>query len=285
MPTTPLATVNEWAGEVEGASWSIRCGDAAEVLATLPSSQFSAVVTSPPYFWQRDYGIDGQLGHENTVGAYVDKLCGVMDQVRRVMNRRGVLFLNLGDTYYSGKGRPHGTDKKHPGRRLKMTRAVDVGGLGMPKKSLIGIPWRVALGMIDRGWILRSPIVWRRPHAIPEPSVDDRPWRTYEHVFMFVKSRDNWFDRSPLVKDGVEDIWSLPSQSSRERVHPAVFPTELVDRCLDLVGVRAGSVLDPYAGTATTVARAVARGLDAVGIELNPDFCAAAATKLSAVSL
>ena len=98
---------------------------------------------------------------------------------------------------------------------------------------------------------------------------------------MFVKSRDNWFDRSPLVKAGVEDVWLLPSQSSRERAHPAVFPSELVDRCLDLVGIRTGSVLDPYAGTATTLIRAVARGLDAVGIELNPNFCASAARVLA----
>lgn len=283
MHAAPLPDLTEWAGEAKGASWSIRRGDAAAVLATMPAGHFSAVVTSPPYFWQRDYGVDGQLGHEDTVGAYVDRLCSVMDQVRRVMHRRGVLFLNLGDTYYSGKGRPHGSDKKHPGRRLKMTRAVDVGGLGVPKKSLIGVPWRVALGMIDRSWILRSPIVWRRPHPIPEPSVDDRPWRTYEHVFMFVKSRDNWFDRSPLVKAGVEDVWVLPSQSSRERVHPAVFPAELVDRCLDLVGIRTGTVLDPYAGTATTLARAVARGLDAVGVELNREFCEAAAAALTVV--
>ena len=282
MPAAPLADSTEWNGEVGKASWSICCGDAAKMLTAMPAGRFSVTVTSPPYFWQRDYGVDGQLGHEETVGAYVESLCGVMDQVRRVMHRRGVLFLNLGDTYYSGKGRPHGSDKKHPGRRLKMTRAVDVSGLGMPKKSLIGIPWRVALEMIDRGWILRSPIVWRRPHAVPEPSVDDRPWRTYEHIFMFVKSRDNWFDRSPLAEAGVEDVWSLPSQSSRERVHPAVFPAELVDRCLDLVGVRTGAVLDPYAGTATTLARAVARGLDAVGVELNRDFCVTAAAAMTA---
>jgi len=74
MPATPLAALNEWAGEAGGASWNICCGDAAKDLATMPSGRFSAVVTSPPYFWQRDYGIEGQLGHENTVDAYVDKL-------------------------------------------------------------------------------------------------------------------------------------------------------------------------------------------------------------------
>src|SRR5207253_2456628 len=113
----------------------------------------------------------------------------------------GTIFLNLGDTYYSGKGRPHGTDAKHRSRRMTKLRAVDGPGLGLPKKSLIGIPWRVALALQADGWTLRSAIIWARQSAVPEPTAKDRPWRSYEHVFLLTKSRFYYFDRDGLGED------------------------------------------------------------------------------------
>jgi len=153
-----------WCGRwrTDGPEWNLYCGDAGRVLSTLPENRYACVITSPPYYWQRDYKVPGQIGLEQTINGYVKAVCGVMDEVRRVLHRRGVLFLNLGDTYYSGKGKPQGKDPKHNGRRLDMLRVVDASGLGKPKKTLLGMPWRVALEMIDRGWIRRSSGVVRR---------------------------------------------------------------------------------------------------------------------------
>jgi DNA modification methylase len=238
------------------------------------------VVTSPPYFWQRDYEVAGQIGLEPSIDGYVRSVCDVMDEIRGVLNRRGVLFLNLGDTFYSAKGRPQGQDSKHNGRRLKVLRAVDTRGLGVPKKTLLGMPWRVALQMIARGWILRAPIIWRRENAVPEANVRDRPWRTYEFVFLFAKSRDYRFTREPLRSGGFEDVWTIESQSKAGREHPAVFPPELVRRCLELGNPDGDPVLDPFVGSGTVLHVALERGMSAVGIDLNYGFCQAITNKL-----
>jgi hypothetical protein len=199
------------------------------------------------------------------------------------LHPKGALFLNLGDTYYSGKGRPQGKDRKHPGRRQRRLRAVDASGLGVPKKTLLGMPWRVALAMIDRGWILRSAVVWQRIYSPPEPTAKDRPWRTHEQVFVFSKSRVYNFDRTPLVTAGEEDVWCIPSHSrTGAHHHPAVFPAELVERCLAVADTKPGqAVLDPFAGSGTVLKVAVNRGLVADGIEVSRRYCLRMAKDLS----
>ena len=254
------------------------------MLDALVSDLYSCVITSPPYFWQRDYKVPGQIGLEPTLEAYVDAVCDVMDKVRRVLHPRGLLFLNLGDTYYSGKGKPQGKDRKNKGRRLDILRVVDASGLGKPKKTLLGMPWRVALKMIDRGWILRSAVVWQRTHATPEPTAKDRPWRTHDQVFLFAKSRTYNFNRGPLCEAGEEDVWRIPSRSLPGRLHPAIFPVELVERCLKLAGTKVGGVvLDPFAGSGTVLRVATARGIAADGIELSRKFCGRMAAELAAL--
>jgi DNA modification methylase len=114
-----------------GLAWSIHNGDAFKVLSSLPNESVNCVVTSPPYYWLRDYGVSGQIGLEETVEDYVTQISNVMDEVKRVLRKDGLLFLNIGDTYYSGKGKSHGTDKKSSKRRFGL-RAVDKsGGLGI----------------------------------------------------------------------------------------------------------------------------------------------------------
>lgn len=280
LPTTAIGL-----HPITGAEWRILCGDASKLIKQLPANYYAAIVTSPPYFWLRDYGFVGQLGREPKVDLYVKGIANVMDEVRRVMHPQGLLFLNLGDTYYSGKGRPQGRDRKHHGRRQNELRAVDASGLGFPKKTLLGMPWRVGLEMIDRGWILRSAVIWRRTYPTPEPTAKDRPWRTHEQVFMFAKSRTYAFDRAPLRAAGEEDVWNIPSQSRPGRHHPAVFPEELVERCLSVAGVSPGqTVLDPFAGSGTVLKVATAHGISADGIDLSPEFCRQMATDLSATN-
>lgn len=254
-------------------SWRLYQGDCVEVLAKLPSESVNCVVTSPAYYWQRDYGVEGQFGMEPTPDSFVDNLRAVFDELRRLVRPDGTVFLNLGDTYYSAKGRPHGKDLKHRSRRLPGLRAVDGPGLGLPRKSLIGIPWRVAIALQADGWTLRSDIIWARQSAIPEPTAKDRPWRKTEHVFLFTRAPRYYFDRSGL--QGEEDIWFIePDRSAESRgVHYAPYPRELVKRCVLTGCPDGGVVLDPFVGGGTTMFEALDLGRSALGVELNPEFC------------
>ena len=237
--TSVLRGLHDWGGHTrEGVPWEIHKGDALTILKGFAPNSFDSVVTSPPYYWQRDYKVEGQIGQEKTIDGFVKDVADTMDEVRRVLVGDGLLFLNLGDTYYSAKGQPKGVDKKSSARRFGL-RAVDASGLGVPRKTVIGIPWRVALEMIERGWILRSPIVWTRTGAVPEPTAKDRPWRTYEMIFMFSKSPRYYFSRTALNKE--EDVWAISTRRrSNGGVHAAAYPEALVGSASRLAVARRG---------------------------------------------
>lgn len=262
-------------GDPSGATWHVYNGDSMKVLKTLPPEHFHCVVTSPPYYWLRDYNVDGQIGHEESVNSYVNAIASVMDEVYRVLRRDGVIFLNLGDTYYSGKGKSHGVDPKSTKRRFGL-RAVDKSGglgIGLRPKSIIGVPWRVAIEMANRKWVLRSAIIWHRKHALAE-AVKDRPRRSYENIFMFAKDRSYFFNRVALRNVVVEeDVWTISARPKTNGIDTAPFPDELVERCLELGCPEFGNVLDPFAGSGTTLRVAVKMGRSATGIDLNPQFC------------
>ena len=145
------------------------CGDAAEVLKTLPQGSVNMCVTSPPYYGLRDYGEDGQIGLEQTPQEYIGRLTEVFDEVKRVLADDGTLWLNIGDTYAN---KPYKSVKP---------------------KDLIGIPWMLAFALRERGWYLRSDIIWNKTNALPE-AVKDRPAKCYEHIFLFAKSPKYYFD-------------------------------------------------------------------------------------------
>lgn len=279
---SPLLGFDNWTGVARNeAKWSVICGDATKVLRALPDESFNCIVTSPPYYWQRNYEVVGQLGQEQTIDGYVTAITNVMHEAKRVLTCNGLLFLNLGDTYYSGKGQPKGSDPKSQSRRFGL-RAVDASGLGVAPKTIIGIPWRVALDMISSGWVLRSPIIWYRDGCLPEPSAQDRPWRTYEFVFMFAKARKYFFNRKALGAE--EDVWSIPARPKpTEGIRTAPFPDELVQRCLEIGCPVGGSVLDPFAGSGTTLRVALLSNRSATGVDLNADFCQYMVQQLSAI--
>jgi site-specific DNA-methyltransferase (adenine-specific) len=214
---------------------------------------------------------DGQLGHEESVEEYISALMAVFDEVKRTLHPEGVFFLNIGDTYYSGNGQPHGSDPKCSSRNFlrKKVRPVDRSGWDIPKKSLIGIPWKVAFAMQERGWTLRSSIIWNRCNAFVEPTARDRPHRQYEFVFMFSKSRFYSFDRSKLKE---EDVWNIPIERSRRANHNAAFPSELVSRCLEVGSPPGGHVLDPFVGSGTTVLTALKHHRNVVGVDMGADY-------------
>lgn len=265
-----------WSGSLYSQKWELLCGDAFQALKKVESESINCIITSPPYYCLRDYGIDGQIGLEETVEEYVESLCKVMDESFRVLKKDGILFLNLGDTYYSGKGKSHGNDIKSQKRRFGLRPVDKSGGLGIDinRKSIIGIPWRVAIEMMKRKWILRSPIIWHRDKALPE-SVRDRPRRSYEYIFMFVKDRKYFFDRKHLIdKDFDEDVWTVLARTKAgNAIKTAPFPDEIVHRCLEIGCPQGGKVLDPFAGSGTTLRVALNTGRTAIGIELNSDFC------------
>jgi len=268
--------ITEWNGSINGKSWRLFNGPAKDALKLLPRGSVECCVTSPPYFWLRDYKVKGQLGLEDTVDGYVVGLTDVMTEVFEVLKEDGVLFLNLGDTYYSGRGESQGVDRKSSKRRFGL-RAVDKsGGLGiaLQKKSIIGVPWRVAIKMCQQNWILRAPIVWHRTNYLKE-AAQDRPSRGYEYIFMFVKSRKYFFDRSALPRNGSsENVWNIVSRAKPNgRLDTAPYPDELVEQCLSIGCRPKGTVLDPFSGSGTTMRVALKHGHAAVGVELNKDFC------------
>lgn len=271
-------------------------GDALEQLRHVPSDWADAIVTSPPYFRQRDYrGASGQLGQEDSPDEYVRRLVAVFAEARRVLKATGSLWLVLGDKYLDGQ--------------------------------LLGMPWRVALALQRDGWLLRSDIIWHKPNAMPS-SVKTRPTTDHEYVFFLSKSAEYFYDvdaiREPHVtfsensrmrggrkhffqrgstpeqgKNGGDanlhdarwdqafhpqgrnkrTVWSIPLSKCRE-VHFAVFPESLVETCI-LAGCPAdGLVLDPFLGSGTTALVAQRLGRRYLGIDCVEEYCQMARQRL-----
>lgn len=164
-------------------------GDALAMLRTLPDASVQACVTSPPYYALRDYGMDGQIGLEDTPDAYVQRLVDVFREVRRVLKDDGTLWVNIGDSYASG-GRGGGGSFVEE-RKAWSGRESVTGWRSPPRglkhKDLIGIPWMLAFALRTDGWHLRQDIIWHKPNPMPE-SVTDRCTKAHEYVFLLSKS-------------------------------------------------------------------------------------------------
>lgn len=173
--------------------------DVLEALRELPAESVQCVVTSPPYYGLRDYGVEGQIGLEATPEEYVDKLVEVFREVRRVLRSDGVLWLNLGDSYASktkGSGGPSEIQPINRGSRFTPV-TFDISSAGLKPKDLIGIPWRVAFALQEDGWWLRCDVIWAKPKCLPE-SVTDRPTRSHEYVFLLAKNERYFYDADAI---------------------------------------------------------------------------------------
>jgi DNA modification methylase len=184
---------------------TIHCGDVIEVLKSLPSETVHCCVTSPPYFGLRDYGVNGQIGLEETPEEYVERLVSVFREVRRVLRVDGTLWVNIGDSYAgSGKGRNRdgthrivgGIQGANRGTMMGHLRKTQ-GGPGVKPKDLIGIPWMLAFALRADGWYLRSEIIWHKPNPMPE-SVTDRPTKAHEQMFLLSKSQHYYYDAAAI---------------------------------------------------------------------------------------
>ena len=278
-------------------------GDCREVLPTLARQRrrFQTCVTSPPYFRLRDYGgLPGQIGLEESVAAYIEALVGVFRQVRDVLKEEGTLWLNLGDSYVSGRNR------------------TATGDAALKTKDLIGLPWRVALALQADGWYLRQDIIWHKSNAMPE-SVNDRCTLAHEYLFLLSKRPRYYFnadaiselsltfgeaaaddkanfartrgkrtgvtppgsksiqhraERTPTLASEMRNrrsVWEIATTPT-QHPHTAPFPRELVELCL-LAGSDAGDwVLDPFAGSGTVAAVANHLQRHWISIELDARY-------------
>jgi DNA modification methylase len=165
----------------------------------LAEGSVQCVVTSPPYWGLRDYGVAGQLGLEPTPEAYVANLVTVFREVRRVLRDDGVVWLNLGDSYAADRSYQV-CDNKHVAVGNHMAASVPPG---LKPKDLVGTPWMVAFALRDDGWWLRSGVVWHKRNPMPE-SIDDRPTNSHEFVFLLSK-RATYFYDAEAIKEPVTE--------------------------------------------------------------------------------
>ena len=277
-------------------SFQVICSDVREGLSRLNDSSVDTVVTSPPYYGQRDYESDIQIGHEKTVEGYVDTLVEIFGALRRVLRPEGTLWLNLGDKYLNGQ--------------------------------LQGLPWRVALALQADGWVLRSDIIWHKPNAMPS-AVKNRPTTDHEYIFLLTRStKDYYYDAdairephvtftnqsrmkggrkhlgkrggtpetgknrgNPNLHDGRWDqafhpkgrnkrtVWSMPLSKYRD-AHFAVFPESLVETCVKAGSPHKGVVLDPFCGSGTTGLVSLRIERDFIGIDCSQRYCDMASERL-----
>lgn len=192
-------------------------GDVIDCLRSLPDACVQCVVTSPPYWGLRDYGVEGQIGLEPTPEEHVEKMVEVFREVRRVLRDDGTLWLNYGDCY---AGSTTGADRPpEPGHTHEDSGRVKTGqenkhrrpDAGLKPKDLVGMPWRIAFALQADGWYLRSDIIWSKPNPMPE-SVTDRPTKSHEYVFLLSKRPRYFYDA-----DAIREAHKEPNRGNGER--------------------------------------------------------------------
>lgn len=230
-------------------------------------------VTSPPYWGQRDYGYAGQSGVEGTYVEYLDWWADVMRELHRVTRDDGTAWIVVGDTYNTRtviRPSPHqaGLGFSNESTRSSWAQNRDRGMVrysarqpGLKDKDLMLLPARMAMVAQEVGWWLRCDIVWAKPWCTPE-NAPDRPARSHESVFLFSKRQQNAKSRRTPYMSEHRSVWTIAP--STDTAGPAKFPAELVIRCLEGTSEISDVVLDPFAGSGTTLR--VAESMDRVGI-------------------
>lgn len=274
-------------------------GHSLRILQNLPTNSIDCIVTSPPYFGQRDYGVNEQIGNEKKPTEYIENLVNIFNECKRVLKDTGSLWLNLGDKYDKG--------------------------------NLLGMPWRVAIALQNAGWILRNDIIWHKPNAMPH-SAKNRLTTDHEYIFFFTKkSKDYFYDQDAIreehvtfsenskmkggrnhfgknggtpekgknsgnsnLHDGRWDqafhphgrnkrtVWNI-SLSKFRGAHFAVFPEKLIEPCILAGCPKNGIVLDPFFGAGTTGYVASKLSRKYVGLEINQEYAEIAKNRLSKI--
>jgi site-specific DNA-methyltransferase (adenine-specific) len=255
--------------------------DAATAAGWLAESglKVDCVITSPPFYGQRDYGVKGQIGLEDDPQEYIDRLVAVFNALIPVLKKTASVWVNLGDTYWSGRGEHKSGEDKQTARRFGL-RPQDKRrrGLWTRPKQLLLVPHRFAIAMQENGWLVRNDNVWVKPNPIPD-QVRDRCSVAHEYVFHFVRERFYYFLREAVGRPGrrgtvlpPQDTWIVPP-SRGGNGHKAAFSEELVSLPIRATCPPGGVVLDPFAGSGTTLAFARQQGHRAIGIDLKKEYC------------
>jgi site-specific DNA-methyltransferase (cytosine-N4-specific) len=258
-------------------------GDALSVLCTLPDNSARCCTTSPPYWSLRDYDIAPQIGAEAHLSEYIESLCRVFEEVRRVLKPDGSLWVNIGDSYTSGGRTWRAPDKKNGARAMRYRPPTPAG---LKPKDLIGVPFRLAFALQARGWYLRSDLVWYKPNCQPE-SVRDRPTQAHEYIFLLTKSPNYYYDYEAIREPREEgtglrnkrSVWSVNTVPSL-LPHYAAFPPDLIEPCILAGSARGDVVLDPFFGTGTVGCVARKHDRRFIGIELKQEYAELAAARL-----
>lgn len=259
----------------------IFCGEVREVIGWLRNAGIfvDCVVTSPPFYGQRDYGVEGQIGLEPRPEEFITKLVDVFCDIREVLNTTGSLWVNLGDTYWNGRGEHKGRDHKQQARRFGL-RPQDCRGDGRlcKNKQLLLIPHRFAIAMQDYDWIVRNDNVWVKPNPLPD-QVADRSSMSHEYVFHFVTQRFYYYNREAAGRKTSRgtympptDTWEVPI-SKGGTLHKASFSEELVRIPILATTPPNGVVLDPFAGSGTSLLFAKRNGFRSIGIDIKEEYC------------
>jgi DNA modification methylase len=195
-------------------------GDCREVLRALPDESVHCVVTSPPYWGLRDYGVAGQIGLEATFETFTAEMVTVFREVRRVLRADGTCWVNLGDSYNTGttSGRKATTAGKHGyWENPSIAQRINANQMGLKPKDLVGIPWRVAFALQADGWFLRQDIIWSKPNPMPE-SVTDRCTKSHEYIFLLSKSGRYHFDQAAILEDASPSTHARLAQDVQAQV-------------------------------------------------------------------
>ena len=285
----------------------ILVGHAVSSLKGLPDGGVRTCVTSPPYWGLRDYGNDDQIGLEASPSEFVESLCQVFDEVWRVLADDGTVWVNLGDSY-AGASLSRASNNGRAGYGNPREGTFSRLGDGLKHKDLVGIPWRFAFAMQERGWYLRQDIIWAKPNPMPE-SVTDRCTKSHEYIFLFSKQPKYFFDHEAIQEPALHSgdrragqgrleydgkrqgekgtgqeafvsikefrnkrsVWNVGVASFKD-AHFAVYPPALIEPCIKAGSAEGDTVLDPFSGSGTTGEVALKLGRNYVGCELNPDY-------------
>lgn len=216
----------------------IHTGHVIDYLRSLPENSVNCIVTSPPYYGLRDYGMEAQIGLEETPEEFINVLTEVFIECLRVLKNDGTLWLNIGDSYWGGKGAsgtqsPEKADERNKEGLSLTSKAQQLGGKGYTRptdkkhdyikpKDLIGIPWMLAFSLRSAGWYLRQDIIWHKPNPMPE-SVTDRCTKSHEYIFLLSKSASYYYDsdsiKQPLADSTINRVTQdLANQNGSDRV-------------------------------------------------------------------
>ena len=290
-------------------------GNCIDKIKELDNNSIDCVVSSPPYFGLRDYGVDGQFGLEKTYQEYIANTVKVFETFKPKLKDTATIWWNVGDSYSgSGKGWSKSLNKNN-----NYSQGINSGIIydGSKPKDLLMIPNRVAIALQDAGWYIRSEIIWHKPNPMPE-SVRDRPTSAHEKIWLITKNKKYYYDADAIKEDAAWDRWGkqtnikekvgkakLSKDRTKEEIqklgngkrnkrnvwtittkpfkdaHFATFPKDLIEPCIKAGCPEGGIVLDPFGGSGTTGIVAKSLNRQAILIELNPDYIEIAKNRIN----